>query len=396
MNRIVMTLAREDIDNCKDLGDSYLDIQKTRVGMELRLMQMENKHLVRVGLCEKTIVDETARGKKKSGIKYIRRNEPIEEQLKPLKRLLKKYEVLKKNSASTNELHDLAMNVPEEYQGITYIETFEMVEKRVAGLEKKRKNVNDEIKLSLNEIASRSQTFKLFNEIFKDLHKVESKVLTNAEDIFGDTQLWKWCENTRGLGPVAALTFLSNIDVFTSPTIGNVWSNFGLIPGKTLKRGESSNFNPHVRARILGVICNNIIRSGDYYYVGVYHIKKEYHRQRPDLIAKQDSEPKSWDMHMHRMAYRVLAKLLVSHAYQLIKTDLGVGTTEILHRNPIPIKPIDKIEQDKVLANYQMNHDAMLSKLKPLWNTYISAPEGLHDKALEAYELELKHPSKLI
>src|SRR6185503_10798341 len=106
------------------------------------------------------------------------------------------------------------------------------------------------------------------------------------------------------------------IDVYTSPTVGHVWSNQGLIPGKTLRRGESSNFNPKVRARILGVICNNIIRSGDSYYTAIYHVKKEYHRARPDLMERKAIE-KAWNMHMHRMTYRVLGKILVSHAYAL-------------------------------------------------------------------------------
>src|SRR4029078_4954286 len=51
-------LNREDIENCRDLGDSYLDIQKTRVAMELRLYQMENKHLVKAGLATKVTVNE--------------------------------------------------------------------------------------------------------------------------------------------------------------------------------------------------------------------------------------------------------------------------------------------------------------------------------------------------
>ena len=388
-----MTLNREDIDNCKDLGDSYLDIQKTRVGMELRLFQMENKHLTKLGLCQKVVVDDTAKGKKKTGIKYIRANEPIEDQIKPLKKLIKKYEALQAKGAKSVEYDEWQSKVPEEYQKEIIENSYFFIKDIVEGLEKKLKKVKDEIKLSLSELSTRSQTFKRFNDRFKDLHKVELGILTDGEDIFGTTKLWQWCVNTRGLGPVAALTFLSNIDVFTSPTVGHVWSNFGLIPGKDLKHGESTNFNPHVRARILGVICNNIIRSGDYYYIGVYHIKKEYHRARPDLIAKKEDEPKSWDMHMHRMTYRVLAKLLVSHAYQLIKTDLGVGTEEILHRNPIPIKPLDKVTQDKVLANYQKNHEMMLAKLIPLWDEWQKSHNNLD---LEAYYQELKHPSKLI
>lgn len=390
---MTLMLQRDDVEYCKDLGDSYLDIQKTRVAMELRLFQMENKHLVKIGLCEKVIVDETAKGKKKSGTKYIRANEPIEDQIKPLTKLIKKYDNLKENEADKVEFEKWYSELPEELKQDSIDKTYNFVSMTVDGLRKKLKKIRDEIKLGLNELSTRSQTFKRFNERFKDLHKIELTILGDGEEVFGTTKLWEWCSRTRGLGPVAALTFLSNIDVFTSPTVGHCWSNFGLIPGKTLKRGESTNFNPHVRARILGVICNNIIRSGDEYYVGVYHIKKEYHRARPDLIAKQEFEPKSWDMHMHRMTYRVLAKLLVSHAYQLIKADLGVGTEEILHRNPIPPKPHDKIEQERILDNYQMNHTMMLNKLKPLWKKWI---DSKLDEDFTAYDLELKHPSKLI
>jgi hypothetical protein len=411
-------LSRDDVEYCKDLGDSYLDVQKTRVAMELRLFQMQNKHLVKIGLCERIVVDDTARGKKKSGIRFIRADEPVEDDIKPLAKLVKKYDGLKAKEADKIEFEKWYSELPEELKQDSIGTTYNFVSMTTEGLRKKLKKVRDEIKLGLNELSTRSQTFKRFNERFKDLEKLEKNILGDGEEVFGNTKLWEWCARTRGLGPVAALTFLSNIDVFTSPTVGNCWSNFGLIPGKTLKRGESTNFNPHVRARILGVICNNIIRSGDEYYAGVYHIKKEYHRARPDLIAKQETEPKSWDMHMHRMSYRVLAKLLVSHAYQLIKADLGVGTEEILHRNPIPPKPVDKISQEKVLANYQMNHDMMLSKLKPLWEVIETIDKELKDakgetdqpkttqeileiednlhRALEAYDLELKHPSKLI
>jgi len=345
---------------------------------------------VKIGLCERIVVDDTARGKKKSGIKFIRADEPIEDQIKPLAKLIKRYDAIAAKEEGGDELVEFEQTVPEEYRRNTPHDTYMFITMTVEGLRRKLKKVKDEIKLGLNELSTRSQTFKRFNERFKDLEKLEKNILGDGEEVFGDTKLWEWCTRTRGLGPVAALTFLSNIDVFTSPTVGHCWSNFGLIPGKTLKRGESTNFNPHVRARILGVICNNIIRSGDEYYVGVYHVKKEYHRARPDLIAKQDSEPKSWDMHMHRMSYRVLAKLLVSHAYQLIKADLGVGTEEILHRNPIPPKPLDKVTQEKILDVYARNHKLMLGKLQPLWEKYQQTKEQTD---FEAYDSELKHPT---
>lgn len=348
--------------------------------MELRLYQMENKHLTKLGLCQQIVVDNTKQGKKRSGIKFIRNNEPVEAQLKPLAKLIKNHDKLKEDGARDEKIfHEWYEDVPEEFQQGTPEHTIEFIIKMVEGLRKKLKTIRDQIKLALNELKTSSRTFKRFNESYKDLHKVEKKILDDATEIFGETKLWEWCIRTDGLGPVAALTFYSNIDVFTSPTVGNCLSNFGLIPGKTLVSGESSNFNPHVRGRILGIICTNIIRTGDDYYSGIYHIKKEYHKNRPDLVAKKEHEAKSWNMHMHRMTYRVLAKLLVSHAYQLIKMDLGLGTMDVLHRNKIPIKPVDKITQDRVLADYQTNHNLMLGKLKALWKVMTELDDELKE-----------------
>ena len=371
---------------------------------------MENKHLTKLGLCEQIVVDNTEKGKKRSGIKFIRANEPVEDQIKPIAKLIKKYDNLLEKESDIEELRKWLEDVPEEFKQESIGATYSFITMTTDGLRKKLKKIKDEIKLGLNELGTRSQTFKRFNESFKALHKVESKILDDATEIFGQTKLWDWCRNTDGLGPVAALTFYSNIDVFTSPTVGNCLSNFGLIPGKTLVSGESSNFNPHVRGRILGIICTNIIRSGDDYYSGIYRIKKEYHQNRPDLVAKKEAESKSWNLHMHRMTYRVLAKLLVSHAYQLIKMDLGLGTMDVLHRNKIPIKPIDKITQEKVLADYKENHDRMLSNLKALWEDvddaqrkleiaknegtpYVMECQARLDKAFAAYNDELIHPT---
>jgi hypothetical protein len=387
------SLSREDVEMVKDLGDSYLDIQKTRVAMELRLFQLENRHLVKLDLCTKEET-ELKKGKKKVGWRYTRANQPIEDELRPLRKLIRIHDSMEEREAPAEQWLEWMEKVPEEYQRKDIGKTTEFIEAIIEVLEKKLKTTREKIKLALQELSDRSETFKRFKLRFDDLEKVEQNILLDAEDIFGSTELWKWCKNVRGLGPVAALTFLSSIDVFVSPDIGHVWSNFGLIPGKTLKRGESTNFNPHIRSRLLGVVCGNILKSGDPYYVGIYEIKKSYHQIRPDLLAKKDEE-KAWNMHMHRMTFRVLGKLLVSHAYQLIRYDLGLGSTDILHRNPVPIKSVLAEDNDRVLITYQKNHTMMLDKLRPLWKNYIDGPvdRESRDRNLTAYYEELKHPT---
>lgn len=417
-----MTLRIEEVENCKDLADSYLDIQKTRVAMGLRIFQMENKALMKVDLCEKITVNEPKKEdeqqedevidektgeikeleqptdlvtvveeedeehpivkQKKIGYKYVRANAPVEKELKPLRKLLRRFKALMEKGEKVNgtEFKEWYESVPEEYrQGEErYAKTYTFLEMLAEGLETKLKTIREKIKLALEELAANSETFKRFKARFDELEKIENEILKDAEAVFGETELWKYFQSVKGLGPVAALTMLGNVDVFKSPTVGHAWSNIGLIPGKTLKRGQSSNFNPKVRARILGVICNNIIRLGDPYYTGIYAIKKAYHQARPDLLARKPEE-KAWLMHMHRMSYRVMAKILVSHAYSLIRKDLGVGTTEIFHRNPLPLKPITQVDLEKVLLNYQNNHKLLLEKLNPLWDKMMTEKQKLEE-----------------
>ncbi len=379
--------------------------------MQLRLFQLENKHLHKVGLCEKIIVNEEPkevedqtvddqgeiiegeeakeevfiepppRRKKRKGIKFVRANEPLEKELKPLRKLVKAYNVLlskmdtdgaEVSRENFNEWHE---DVPEEYRQESVRETFDLLGKTIEVLEAKLKKTKSLIKLALDDLAAHSQIFKRFRERFDELYAIEKSILTDAEEVFSETELWRYFNSVKGLGPMAALTMLGNVDVFISATVGNAWSNAGLIPGKTLVRGEISHFNPQYRARILGVICNNIIRMKDPYYYGIYQIKKAYHQNRPDLLALKPNEPKSWGLHMHRMSYRVLGKMIVSHSYSLIKKDLGSGTLEVFHRNPLPIKPSTQAEVERVLGYYLKNHTMMLEKLKPLWEKYESIVE---------------------
>ena len=56
------------------------------------------------------------------------------------------------------------------------------------------------------------QTFTILTSHHAILYKQERDMLKQSGEIFRATQLWEWCERTRGLGPVAAMTFMGYIN----------------------------------------------------------------------------------------------------------------------------------------------------------------------------------------
>jgi hypothetical protein len=293
------------------IARSYLDLQKTRVAMDLRCQKLEEQELINNDLAKEQITIETDEetGKETRARKIILSKSDDEEEQKEIEALIE-----------------------------TTLENF-------------REN---------------NEAFKLLLSHKDRLHKQEKDLLKEATKIFNATGLWKWCESVKGLGPVAGMTFVSAINPEKAKTVANMWSYLGLTPNQLRRKGEQSNFNPQLKGRFLGVICQNLIRANDPYYSAIYRIKKDYYRERPDLLA---AKKKGFNAHTDKMAKRIMAKLIVSHAFELLQRDRGMEIEPIAnsHRNPIPIKPADLDDQQTVLTRYTKNHAILIEKLKALW-----------------------------
>ena len=164
------------------------------------------------------------------------------------------------------------------------------------------------------------------------------------------------------------MTFVAYVDPVKCPSISQLFSMLGLSPQSTLKKGDQAKFNPRIKGRLIGVIAQNVIRSNDPFYAAVYRIKKEYYAQRPDLMDKFEKKPRGWKAHINRMAVRILIKLIVSHAYNILEYDRHLTDKIIIdHRNNIPLKPTDPLEQQAILQRYRHNHAIFLEKLKTAW-----------------------------
>ncbi len=53
----------------------------------------------------------------------------------------------------------------------------------------------------------------------------------------------KWMRAQKGVGPVIASGLLSHIDITKAPTVGNVYSFAGLVPGQTWAKGQKRPWN---------------------------------------------------------------------------------------------------------------------------------------------------------
>jgi hypothetical protein len=299
-----------DFKILNQIARSYLDIQKTRVAMDLRCQRLEEQELIRHDLAkEQTLIEEDENG------------------------------------------HEIRSRKVSLAKGET---------------EEEQKEIEKQIKETLERFRNENESYKLLLSHKDRLHKQELDLLKESTKIFNVTSLWQWCEMVRGLGPVAAMTFVGYINPEIAKTIANMWSYLGLTPNQLKRKGVQVNFNPQLKGRFLGVICQNLIRAADPYYAAIYRIKKDYYRERPDLL---ENKKKGFNAHTHKMALRIMAKIIVSHAFELLQKDRGTPIEPIInsHRNPLPIKPESQTTQKEVLERYTMNHARIIERLKQLW-----------------------------
>lgn len=178
------------------------------------------------------------------------------------------------------------------------------------------------------------------------LKKEEKALLKESGGVFKKHQLWQYCLTVKGLGPVACMTFLGYINPYVADTVGKFWAYIGLIPGARLEAGKKAHYSPELKGRFWVVACRNPIMAKDPYYTELYHAKKLYLTNREDLVAQKDK--KGWKGHVDSMAKRWMEKLVIGHAWEIIRK------TERLSINPhhsyIPLKPKDKLMMAKILS----------------------------------------------
>jgi hypothetical protein len=202
-------------------------------------------------------------------------------------------------------------------------------------------------------------------DYIKVLTRDEKLLLKQMVELYEDSELWRWCGVVKGLGPMAAATFLSYINPYIADTAGKTKAYMGLIPGAKLQAGKKAHSNPQAKGRMY-VVTSNVIRAQDPYYSGLYYIKKDYYLQDdkmglyledptrcPDYAechkklatrAEKDGGRAIKKMpckaHIDNRAKRWLSGILVSHATELLRIQEGLDVSAFhAHRGYIAIPP---------------------------------------------------------
>jgi len=203
------------------------------------------------------------------------------------------------------------------------------------------------------------EAYRLLSALHSRLLSEEKSWLEQVKALLKGHPIWQYCEKVKGLGPVAAMTFLGFINPHEAASAGKVWAYFGLTPESKLRSGKRASFNPEAKGRAW-LITRNVLMARDEYYTPLYQKKKEYYMQRMGRFIEHPEECPEYEECMRRLkakasrlrrapkkppcrahidnrAKRWLTKLILSHALQIMREAEGLDTSNLkTHRGYIP------------------------------------------------------------
>ena len=205
-------------------------------------------------------------------------------------------------------------------------------------------------------------------EMAKKSESYRMTLLKDCQELFENSKLWQWCERTKGLGPVAAMTFLGYIRPITKDRItGNdrpvrveeVWSYFGLTENSRIVAGQKSSFNLELKGRMF-VIARNVIMHADPYYSAIYRLKKDYYT-KIDSKLELKNKKKGWLGWIDANAKLTMIKIIMSHATQIIIEGLGLEfKSEHANHRYLPPKPEDPVEVQYYIEKFKSDMPAKI------------------------------------
>lgn len=261
------------------------------------------------------------------------------------------------------------------------------------------------------ELLNETRPMAVLLKNHESLEHEEKALLKDIAQICYEHPLWAWCERTRGMSDVGAMTFLGYVNPDRCKTVGHFWAYAGLTPNSRMKSGVKATFNPELKGRIY-IVARNIIMGKDPYYYTLYKAKKEYLAQRPDILAQQDGfkayfecnspdaehsrnyldkvvegdkdvcpicgvprkirtvekvKKRGWKGWVDNMAKRWLMKILTSHAVEIICKAEGKPIVSEHHPH-IPVKPESEVDQKRVIINFLRYCDMLLEHQKMNFN----------------------------
>jgi hypothetical protein len=220
------------------------------------------------------------------------------------------------------------------------------------GYENQAKKVVEDLK--------ETRGYKIMATHKRNLEGQQKSLLKDSMELVGPTDVWQWCERVKGLGPVAAMTFLAYINPEKCPSAAQFYSYVGLIPKARLKKGERGHFNPEIKGRLV-FCCGNTIMHTDPYYYELYKIKKDYYKERPDTGKMLEDKVKGVPAKVNARARMWLTKLIISHAIEIIRKSHGMTVPR--HRYYLPPKPEDPAEQLRIIDLFKEQQAVNLQEI---------------------------------
>lgn len=184
------------------------------------------------------------------------------------------------------------------------------------------------------------------DETYKAILEIETNMLKEISKELEKYLVWTWLKEIKGMGPAIAAGLIANIDLERvnyngdriMKNVSNLWSYAGLSVenGKALRRkkGESISVNSKLKALLVGVFGDSIIKQRTPVYREFYdkvkeaELEKKYH---PGYLSGKYNGYKKSDImlsrgHANNRAIRKTIKLFLQHYYVIGCQQLGLDT----------------------------------------------------------------------
>jgi len=139
-------------------------------------------------------------------------------------------------------------------------------------------------------------------EVRSDLFKtMERKSLSEIRRLLKHHAIWPWLEAQKGCGPTMAGVICSTIDIRRAGTPSALWAFAGLhvdnATGRAVKRkrGEKLNHNPFLKAKLVKVLADCMIKSKSPWTEHYYAYKTRKKNERVDKCMACDGRGKYKD-----------------------------------------------------------------------------------------------------
>ena len=202
------------------------------------------------------------------------------------------------------------------------------------------------------EMSSEDQAF--FATTSGNLNALERQALKEVSGLLAYFPISEWLLEQRGIGPTMAGVIISSFDITRAHTVSAFWAVSGLnvVDGHAPrpKKGEKLRYNAWLRAKMVGVMASNFLKTGSPWRTFYDDYKN---RKQTQVVAtcmacqgaaKKGAEvckncaggkaPAPWgksDGHRHNAALRYMVKMFLSELYVQWRTIAGLPVRAPYH-----------------------------------------------------------------